>query len=65
VDADKRENQHQTPDVPATLSAMAAAGTQGLTAPCITTFHAYHHSGTRALSQVKRVVMHDTEGGTA
>lgn len=66
MDADKRENPHnQAPLAADLLSVLEQLPPQGLTAPCIDTFHAYHHSGTRAPASVKWIVMHDTEGGTA
>lgn len=64
--ADRRENPHHVPPITTELlSVLESQPAQGLTAVCISTFHAYHHSGTRAPSVVRWVVMHDTEGGTA
>lgn len=36
-----------------------------IAAPCFTDYRASRHSGTRPLDQVKLIVWHDTEGGTA
>lgn len=34
-------------------------------APCRTPYKAFHHGGTRSLNDVRLIVMHSTEGGTA
>ena len=38
---------------------------QGLTAPCLRTYTAVHHSGRRPVEVIKWIVLHSTEGDTA
>lgn len=47
------------------LASASVQASEAISANCHGDFRAYHKSGTRPLSEIKWIVMHDTEGGTA